>query len=117
MPKDRFQGASCSVQEQPLQTGTELTLRTPHLHIPSKAFPFLLGGCHLLRDVLSQVRASCHIVSGKLMGRVLVFRDCVEQKSLPFISSCNYQSQVDAVDGNRMVTLSEFVFSADSKGL
>lgn len=51
------------------------------------------------------------------MGRVLVFRDSIEQKSLHFISSCNYRSQVDAVDGNRMVTLSEFVFNADSKGL
>ena len=51
------------------------------------------------------------------MGRVLVFSDSVEQKSLYFISSCNYRSQVDAVDGNRMVTLSEFVFNADSKGL
>jgi len=51
------------------------------------------------------------------MGRVLVFGDYIEQKSLRFISSCNYRSQVDAVDGNRMVTLSEFVFNADSKGL
>lgn len=51
------------------------------------------------------------------MGTALVCRDCTEQKSLHFISSCNYQSQVDAVDGNGMVTLSEFVFNADSKGL
>lgn len=109
--KGQIQGAT------PLQTGTEPTLCTPHLHMLSKAFSFLLGGCHLLRDALSQVRAQCHIVCSKLMGRVLVSRDCVEQKSLPFISSCNYRSQVDAVDGNRMVTLSEFVFNADSKGL
>lgn len=99
-------------------TRAKLNPSNPHLPIPSTATllsPFSLVAVIALGTYL--VGPWCHIVSGKLMGRVLVFSGYIEQKSLHFISSCNYRSQVDAFDGNRMVTLSEFVFNAGSEGL